>query len=104
MSLSDLAGELERAAALKGVDIFVDITAIKHNFIPIINEQGIVGAVGEYAENNNIKTGYFILNENVVKYALNEGFDREQIFDCFKDKIFSETNKEDFFNLMLSKS
>lgn len=104
MNLSKLAQELEKAAALKGVDIYVDITALKHDFIPIISDQGVVGAIGEYLENNRVKTGYFVLNEKIVKYAINEGFDRDQIFDCFKDKIFTETNKEDFFKIMLNEA
>lgn len=101
MSLDELAQELEKEASLKGVDIFVDNTAIKHNFIPVINEKGKVGAIGSYVENNNVKTGFFILNENVVKYGLNEGFDVNDLFDSFKDKLFSETNKEKFFEIML---
>jgi hypothetical protein len=104
MSINKLAKELEKAAALKGVDIYVDITALKHSFIPIISNQGVVGAVGEYQEDNSVKTGFFILNEKIVRYALNEGFNKEQIFDCFKDRIFIETSKEDFFKIMLNEN
>jgi hypothetical protein len=104
MTLKELAKELERAASLNGVDILIDITAEKHSFIPIINEKGIVGAIGQYLENNKDTIGYFILNSKVVKYALDEGFDREELFDCFKDKIFTETDKDQFFKIMTEKA
>jgi hypothetical protein len=103
MVLGDLAKELQKAASLNGVEIFVDSTAEKHSFIPIINEKGIVGAVGQYMENNKPTIGYFILNSNIVKYALDEGFNREELFDCFKDKIFTETDKDKFFKIMTEK-
>jgi hypothetical protein len=104
MTLKELAKELERAASLNGVDILIDITAEKHSFIPIINEKGIVGAIGQYLENNKDTIGYFILNSKVVKYALDEGFNREELFDCFKDKIFTETDKDQFFKIMTEKA
>jgi len=101
MSLEDLAQELEKEASLKGVDIFIDSTALKHSFIPVINEKGKVGAIGNYLENKRLKTGFFILNENIVKYGLNEGFDIDNLFESFKDTIFTEINKEKFFEIML---
>jgi hypothetical protein len=104
MTLKELAKELERAASLNGVDILIDSTAEKHSFIPIINEKGIVGAIGQYLENNKDTIGYFILNSKVVKYALDEGFNREELFDCFKDKIFTETDKDQFFKIMTEKT
>lgn len=103
MSLEELAHELENEATLKGVDIFVDSTALKHNFIPVMNDKGKVGAIGNYLENNRLRTGFFLLNENIVKYGLNEGFDIDDLFDSFKDKIFTEINKEEFFEIMLHK-
>ena len=104
MTLKELAKELEKAASLNGVDILIDSTAEKHSFIPIINEKGIVGAIGKYLENNKDTIGYFILNSKVVKYALDEGFNREELFDCFKDKIFTETDKDQFFRIMTEKT
>ena len=104
MTLKELAKELEKAASLNGVDILIDSTAEKHSFIPIINEKGIVGAIGKYLENNKDTIGYFILNNKVVKYALDEGFNREELFDCFKDKIFTETDKDQFFKIMTEKT
>lgn len=104
MSLDTIAQELEKAATINGVELFVDESAKNHNFIPVINQKGVVGAVGEYAENGIVKMGFFILNDKVVKYALNEGFEKEQLFDCFKDKIFNEINKETFFKIMTEKT
>ena len=104
MTLKELAKELEKAASLNGVDILIDSTAEKHSFIPIINETGSVGAIGKYLENNKDTIGYFILNSKVVKYALDEGFNREELFDCFKDKIFTETDKDQFFRIMTEKT
>jgi len=104
MTLKELAKELEAVASENGVDILIDDTAEKHSFIPIINEKGVVGAIGQYVEKNEIKTGYFILNSKVVKYALDEGFEKEKLFDCFKDRIFTETNKETFFKVMTEKT
>jgi len=103
MSLERLAQELEKYASLKGVDIYVDESALKNSFVPIINEDGIVGAIGEYIEKNKQKIGYFILNNSVVKYALTEGFDANDIYDKFKDTIFKETDKKTFFDIMAKK-
>jgi hypothetical protein len=104
MNLDKITKELENAAALNNVEILVDSTTKPHNFIPIINERGIVGAVGEYLEEKEVKIGYFILNSKIVKYALEEGFDREQLFYCFKDKIFDEVDKDKFFRIMTEKT
>ena len=104
MSLKNVAEELEKAASINGVEILVDETAINHSFIPVINDKGIVGAVGEYIENKKIKIGFFILNNKIVRYALNEGFDKEQLFECFKDKLFDEIDKSKFFKIMTEKS
>jgi len=104
MTLKDLAHELEKAASLNGVEILIDDTAEKHSFIPVISEKGIIGAVGQYSENGDVKIGYFILNNKIVKYALDEGFGKEELFDCFKDKIFTETDKDTFFKTMTEKT
>jgi len=103
MTLSELAQELEAAAKESGVEIFVDNSTLNHNFIPVVNEGGVVGAIGQYLENNNIKTGYFILNDKIVRYGLNEGFTKDQLFDSFRDTIFTETNKDKFFSIMTDK-
>ena len=104
MSIGDIVEELQNAASLNGVDILADTAAEVHSFIPIVNEKGIVGAVGQYLENNKPTIGYFILNSSIVKYALDEGFNKEELFDCFKDKIFKETNKNEFFKIMTEKT
>jgi len=104
MSLETVAKELEKEASFNGVEIFVDETVINHSFIPIINDRGIVGAVGEYVENKKVKIGFFILNNKIVRYALNEGFSKEQLFECFKDKLFDEVDKTKFFKIMTEKS
>lgn len=104
MTLTSLAKELEKAAIINGVELFIDDTTLDHSFIPIINEKGVVGAVGEYLENKKVKIGFFILNSNVVKYALEEGFNKEELFDCFKDRIFDEINRDKFFKIMTEKS
>lgn len=103
MTLGELAQELEVAAEQNGVELFVDNTTEHHNFIPVVNEKGVVGAIGQYLENKEIKTGYFILNDKIVRYGLSEGFTKDQLFDSFKDKIFTETNKINFFNIMTEK-
>lgn len=103
MSLDAVAKELEKAALINGVELYIDDTTLDHNFIPVINERGVVGAVGRYLEKNNIKMGFFILNERVVKYALEEGFNKEELFDCFKDRIFDEIDKNKFFKIMTEK-
>jgi len=103
MTLCELAKEIELAAKNSGVEIFIDDTTLNHNFIPIVNEQGIVGAIGQYLEDKKIKTGYFILNHNIVRYGLSEGFSKDELFDSFKDKIFTETGKEKFFSIMTEK-
>lgn len=103
MSLTAVAQELEKAATINGVELFIDDTTLNHNFIPVINEKGIVGAVGEYLERNSVKMGFFILNNNIVKYALEEGFNKEELFDCFKDKIFDEIDRAKFFKIMTEK-
>jgi len=104
MSLQDLAKELEDTAITNGVELLIDTTAEKHSFIPVVSEKGIIGAIGQYIDNNKMKTGFFILNSKVVKYALDEGFKKEELFDCFKDRIFTETTKDDFFKTMTEKS
>lgn len=104
MTLEKLAKELEKAANHNGIDIFIDDTALKHSFIPIIKEDGQVGAIGQYKEKNKVKIGYFLLNNSVVRYALNEGFEKDDIYDCFKKSIFKELNKEEFFKVMTEKT
>jgi len=103
MSLQKLSDELERYASLHGVEIYVDESALKNSFVPIINEDGVVGAIGEYVEKHKHKVGYFILNNSVVRYALTEGFNANDIYDKFKSTIFKETDKKTFFDIMAKK-
>jgi len=103
MNLSEIAQEIEEAAKNNGVEIFVDNTTLNHNFIPVVNEIGVVGAIGQYLEDNKLKIGYFILNDKVVRYGLSEGFSKDQLYDCFKEKIFTETDKPKFFSIMTEK-
>jgi len=104
MKLEQLAKELESAANHNGIEIYIDDTALSHSFIPIVKEDGQIGAIGQYKEKNKVKIGYFLLNNSIVKYALNEGFEKDDIFDCFKKSIFKELNKEEFFKVMTEKS
>ncbi len=104
MSIGEIVEELQHAASLNGVEMLADTSAEVHSFVPIVNERGIVGAVGQYTENNKPTIGYFILNSNIVKYALDEGFNKDELFECFKDKIFKETNKNEFFKIMTEKT
>jgi len=103
MSLDDIAQELEKEASFKNIDIFIDNTALKHNFIPVINGIGRVGAIGQYLENKKIKTGFFLLNDKIVRYGINEGFRIDQLYDSFKNTLFTEISKEKFFEIMLHK-
>lgn len=104
MTLTELAKELEKTANHNGIEVFIDDSTLKHSFIPIINEDGQVGAIGQYEEKNKLKIGYFLLNNSVVKYALNEGFAKDDIYDCFKNSIFRELNKEEFFKIMTERT
>lgn len=104
MELENIVKELEKVATLNGVELFIDDSNLQHSFIPVINDSGVVGAVGKYIEKSKVKIGFFILNDSVVKYALSEGFEKDQIYNCFKKKLFTETDKSGFFKIMLEKN
>ena len=103
MSLERIAQEIEEYANKHGVELLVDYSSSCSSFVPIVNDKGVVGAIGMYNENNKVKTGYFILNDSVVRYALEEGFKKEHIYNCFKDSLFKELNKEQFLKIMTEK-
>jgi len=103
MSLEAVAKELESYASFKGVDLLIEHNVAEHCFIPVINEYGKVGAIGNYLDNGKSTLGFFILNDRVVKYALEEGFEVDHIYDCFKKKLFKELKKEEFFQEMVEK-
>jgi hypothetical protein len=97
-SLQDIAKEIEEAAALSGVEVFID-EQLQDNFIHIVNSNGIIGAVGTYVSNSNeIMTGYFILNSKILTYALTEGFNINDIYRSFRKSIFTEMDKEKFIS------
>jgi len=103
MLLKDILKDLESVAESKGVEILIDNSTEEFHFVPVINQEGIVGAIGEYMEKDKIIIGYFILNDSVVRYALNEGFKKDEIYNCFKNKLFKEVNKKEFFDIMTKK-
>lgn len=103
MSLEQIAKEIEKQAIQNKAEIFIDYSAKENSFIPVINEHGTVGAVGQYLENDRIKTGFFLLNDRVVRYALSEGFKKEDIYKFFKKTLFKEIKKDEFFKLMTEK-
>jgi hypothetical protein len=103
MDLLEIAKELEKQAAINGADIFVDVQTAEFCFFPVISDSGVVGAVGKYINKGKPSIGYFILNERIVKYALDEGFDVDSIFDSFKKNLFKETSKDEFFTIMTKK-
>lgn len=103
MKLEEIANELEKFASLNGVDLLVEHVTKEHSFIPVINQFGKVGAIGNYVEKGKDVIGFFLLNDRVVKYALEEGFHLDNIYDCFKKKLFKEMKKDDFFLEMIKK-
>ena len=103
MDLMQIAKELERQAAINGADIFVDEQTAEYCFVPVISDAGVVGAVGKFINKGKPAIGFFILNEHIVKYALDEGFDVNSIFDSFKKNLFKQTSKTEFFAIMTKK-
>jgi len=99
-SLHDIAVELEKAANLHNVDLFID-EQYQDNFIHIVSSKGIVGAVGIYSDGNTDNIGYFILNSKVLTYALKEGFNVDDIYSCFKKSIFTEMSKDEFIDCIV---
>jgi len=103
MVLKDIIKELEELAEASGAEVFIDDSTEEFHFIPVINQEGVVGAIGQYIENNKVVLGFFILNDSVVRYALSEGFKKDDIYKCFKSKLFKEVDKIEFFNIMTKK-
>jgi hypothetical protein len=103
MNLVEIAKELELHASLNGVELLIDVQTAEYCFIPVIAASGKVGAIGNYNVKGKSTIGFFILNEHIVKYALDEGFAVNSIFDSFKKNIFIETTKDDFFRIMTEK-
>lgn len=100
-SLHDIAVEIDKAANLNNVDLFID-EQYQDNFIHIVSSNGIVGAVGIYSDGNSDNNiGYFILNSKVLTYALKEGFNVDDIYSCFKKSIFTEMSKDEFINCIV---
>ena len=103
MDLMQIAKELEQQATINGADIFVDEQTAEYCFLPVISDAGVVGAVGKYIDKGKPVIGFFILNEHIVKYALDEGFDVNSIFDSFKNNLFKQTSKAEFFAMTKKK-
>jgi hypothetical protein len=103
MNLVEIAKELEQQASLNGVELLIEFQTAEYCFIPVISSFGKVGAIGNYNDKGKPTIGFFILNERIVKYALDEGFDVDSIFDSFKKNLFTETSKDEFFRIMTEK-
>ena len=83
------------------IDLYIDddcIEAQKYNLVPVASSNGQVGAIALSAECKSVV--YLLLNRKQVKYALDEGFSLDEIYECFKDTLFHEIDEKDFYDIM----
>lgn len=105
-SLEEIALELEKHAAIKGVCVFIDQEIDEDgNLFVIVNDKGIIGAVGLCKEKSDYKESiiYMFLDRSKIKYLFDEGFCSKDFYKIMGEKLFITVDKEEFFNTLLSK-
>ena len=83
------------------IDLYIDddcIEAHKYNLVPVASSNGQVGALTLSADFKDVL--YLLLNRKQVKYALDEGFSLDEIYECFKDTLFYEIDEKDFYDII----
>jgi hypothetical protein len=91
--------EIQALAETHNKDIFIDVHSLSNfGLYPVLGENNFVGFV--YIFNGKVKE-FGILNNNVIAYALTEGFKMTDIYKYFDRKLFSFYGKEEFLQKLL---
>lgn len=105
-SLEYIASELEKHAAINGVGVFIDQDIDEEgNLFVIVNEKGIIGAVGLCKEKDEKEESviYMFLDRSKIKYLFDEGFCSKDFYKIMGEKLFITVDREEFFKTILSK-
>ena len=99
MKLPPELQEIQNTIETYNKDIFIDVHSLSNfGIYPILGENNFVGFV--YIYENKIKE-FGILNNNIVEYALTEGFKINDIYKSFDRKLFSFYSREEFLQKLL---
>jgi len=99
MKLPPELQEIQNTIETCNKDVFIDSHSLSNfGIYPILGENNFVGFV--YIYENKIKE-FGILNNNIVEYALTEGFKINDIYKSFDRKLFSFYSKEEFLQKLL---
>lgn len=95
--ISETLNEIQTQADFCNINIDIDSTSLKKDNIYVVSSEEFTGFI--YVENN--KENFILFNNSVMKYAFEEGFHIDKIYECFKNKLFSFISKEDFLEKLI---
>lgn len=103
--LTEIAHKIQRLANLNNRDVLIEseLPNYKGEFFIAINDEGTLGAYGNVIQDKTIDVMFFILDDNKVKYCLDEGWELDQIYQVMGDKLFIEVTEDNFLEIMTEK-
>lgn len=100
MKTPKLLKDLKYRANILGKDIYIDTKELANiGVYPITNNNNFLGFIVNPDTNNE---EYCIFNNSILKYAIDEGFDIENIYSAFEKKLFSFIKKEEFYDKLFN--
>jgi hypothetical protein len=103
--LREIAHKIEKLANLNNRSVLIEseLPNYKGEFFIAINDEGTLGAYGNVIQDKTIDVMFFILDDNKVKYCLDEGWELDQIYQVMGDKLFIEVTEDNFMEIMTEK-
>lgn len=100
--LKAIAQKIEKLACLNNRSVLIEseLPNYKGEFFVAINDEGTLGAYGNIIQGKKIDVMFFILDDNKVKYCLDEGWELDQIYQVMGDKLFLEVTEDNFMEIM----
>lgn len=102
MKIPNLIKDIKYRANILGKDISIDTKELANiNVYPITNNDDFLGFIVNPDTKNE---DYCIFNNSVLKYAIDEGFDIDNIYAAFEKKLFTFIKKEDFYKKLFKEN
>ena len=99
MFADSIIQEVEKTCSLRNVDVFIDKKSLIKDRVVCFTTENFLGFCYITPQGEEI---FMTFNSNVLRYALLEGFDFDNIYNNFEKKLFTVLDKEQFFNKLIN--
>jgi hypothetical protein len=99
MFADHIIDEVKKTCLLNNIEVFIDKKSLIKDRVVCFATENFMGFC--YVSPNG-EENFLTFNTNVLRYALLEGFEFDNIYSNFEKKLFTVLDKEQFFNKLIN--